>query len=211
MTSQIERVIANGKPLAVIQKLITEELLRLDRAKFEAELIAEYDELFPAYRDMTEDEIVAYDTENFSEDNPKPEEFIYPQVEIDYSEDGTYKTLEEYKNETRVITEAVEATYDEDGMVLTEAIPEVTEFVRPYTPIEVTDDMIQSELAKLSYVSKEKQDALKYLEETDWIVTKIAEAQALGTDISELLTKYSVELSQREVSRTTINQIEGNS
>lgn len=45
-------------------------------------------------------------------------------------------------------------------MVLTEAIPEVTEFVRPYTPIEVTDDMIQSELAKLSYVSKEKQDAL---------------------------------------------------
>jgi hypothetical protein len=64
-------------------------------------------------------------------------------------------------------------------------------------------------------VEADKQDqiaqAKAYLNETDWIVTKIAESQALGADIAGLLTKYSVELAQREASRTTINELEGNS
>jgi hypothetical protein len=51
-------------------------------------------------------------------------------------------------------------------------------------------------------------EAKRYLEETDWIVTKIAETQALGADITELLTKYSVELAQREASRALINTLE---
>jgi len=168
MTSQIERVIANGKPLAVIQKLITEELLRLDKAKFDEELFNQYDNMFPSYRDMTEEEKDAHNIEVFIELDGIPLDYVYPQVEIDYSEDESYMTFEEFKNEVKVIQEAVEATYYEDGMELTPAVPEVTELVRPYTPIEVTDEMIQAELDKLGYVSKEKQDALKYLADTDW-------------------------------------------
>jgi hypothetical protein len=53
-------------------------------------------------------------------------------------------------------------------------------------------------------------EAKRYLEETDWIVTKIAESQVLGADIAELLAKYSVELDQREASRALINNIEEN-
>jgi hypothetical protein len=154
MNSQIERTIANGKPLAIIKKLLREEFIRLDKAKFEAELRDEYELKFPKYRDANEDEI--YEQQEHYLNNASNEvllredidfsEFIYSQVEIDYSQDEAYKTLEEYKNETRVITEAVEATYDEEGNVLTEAIPEVTELVRPY--VGLSDEVIESKVTE---------------------------------------------------------------
>lgn len=40
-----------------------------------------------------------------------------------------------------------------------------------------------------------------YLANTDYIVTKIAEAQALGEDTTLLLSKYAVELQQRKEAR----------
>ena len=47
-------------------------------------------------------------------------------------------------------------------------------------------------------------EALKYLANTDYIVTKIAEAQALGEDTAILLSKYAVELQQRKEAREFI-------
>jgi hypothetical protein len=191
MTPQIERTIAKGKPLSVIKKLVKEELLRLDKAKFDADIKAEYDELFPRYRDMTDSEILAYDDENFGGDTGvvKPEDFEYPQVERNYSEDENYKTFEEYKNETRIVSEAV---YEDEfigniNVGRKRISPEVTELVRPYTPIEVTDEMIQAELDKLGYVPKEKVEAQKYLNDTDWYVVRQAET---GVEIpQEVLDK----------------------
>lgn len=43
---------------------------------------------------------------------------------------------------------------------------------------------------------------------TDYIVTKIAEAQALGEDTTELLNKYSDILSNRKLIRAQINELE---
>ena len=43
-----------------------------------------------------------------------------------------------------------------------------------------------------------------YLANTDYIVTKIAEAQALGEDTAILLSKYKVELQQRKEARAFI-------
>ena len=43
---------------------------------------------------------------------------------------------------------------------------------------------------------------------TDYIVTKIAEAQALGEDITELLTKYSEIIANRKLIREKINELE---
>ena len=56
MNSQIDRVIAMGKPIAVIQKLVTAEYLRLDKTTWMRDKQEEYDLLFPAYRDMTAEE-----------------------------------------------------------------------------------------------------------------------------------------------------------
>jgi hypothetical protein len=176
MTPQIIRCIEANKPLAVLNKLIKEELLRQDRAKFDADIKAEYDELFPKYEEYKEliadapSDVFERDAErefngwNFIKSD---ELYDYWDKPIDYSEDENYKTFEEYKNETRVIQEAVEEVLDEDGIILTEAIQEVSELVRPYIPVEVTDEMIQAELDNLpeykEYLSKQKQYKLNNL------------------------------------------------
>ena len=46
------------------------------------------------------------------------------------------------------------------------------------------------------------------LADTDYVVTKIAEAQALGEDITELLNKYSETIANRKNIRTKINELE---
>jgi hypothetical protein len=157
MTPQIIRCIGANKPLAVLNKLITKELLRLDRAKFDADMREEYDNVYKLKEVIQKTTIF---------DEAIQEEVTTTEViGFDYLDDAP--TFEEYKNETIVIQEAVEATYDEDGMILTEAIPELTELVRPYIPIEVTDEMIQAELNKIpeykEYLSKQKQDKLNNL------------------------------------------------
>jgi hypothetical protein len=195
MTEQIKRVVAKGKPLSVIKGLITKELLRLDRAKFDEAIKVEYDELFPMYHSLGATEtfedlgeledrvdelkkIGSKVTINYEENS------LFSVSKIDYSQDENYKTFEEYKNETRVVQEAVyedvvkTVTIDSVEVEAPDLVlitPEVTELVRPYTPIEVTDEMIQAELDKLGYIPKEKREAQKYLNDTDWYVVRYAE------------------------------------
>ena len=64
-------------------------------------------------------------------------------------------------------------------------------------------------------LEKAKQEILYQIElykqelsNTDYIVTKIAEAQALGEDITELLNKYSETIANRKLIRTKINELE---
>ena len=46
------------------------------------------------------------------------------------------------------------------------------------------------------------------LSETDYVVTKIAEAQAIGDDIGELINQYSEVIANRRLIRTKINDLE---
>lgn len=46
------------------------------------------------------------------------------------------------------------------------------------------------------------------LSETDYVVTKIAEAQAIGDDVGELLNQYSEVIANRRLIRTIINDLE---
>ena len=46
------------------------------------------------------------------------------------------------------------------------------------------------------------------LSATDYIVTKIAEAQAIGDDIGELINQYSEVIANRRLIRTIINDLE---
>ena len=64
-------------------------------------------------------------------------------------------------------------------------------------------------------LEKAKQEILNQIElykqellATDYIVTKIAEAQALGEDTSQLITKYSDMLVYRKTLRNKINELE---
>lgn len=64
-------------------------------------------------------------------------------------------------------------------------------------------------------LEKEKQEILYQIElykqellATDYVITKIAEAQALGEDTSQLITKYSDMLVYRKTLRNQINELE---
>lgn len=95
----------------------------------------------------------------------------------------------------------------------------------PYTLIynKVDDELSQTVLEALNgltigayappVLSQEKQDALeireamRYLKDTDWVVTKIAEKQILGQDTSTLVTKYQSIIDEREIKRARLNEL----
>lgn len=68
------------------------------------------------------------------------------------------------------------------------------------------------DLANEATKAKQEQDiaeAKQYLSESDWIVTKIAEADIEGLDTTALKAKYIDELSHRKLMRDVINGLEG--
>jgi hypothetical protein len=147
MTKQIERVIDNGKPLAVIRKLLKEEFLRLDKAKFEADMRAEYDELFPVseitiidFDSVTELELALIDIKLGKDryDIDRDDLKITLTAFFDYSQDENYVTFNEWINETEVVTPAVEEVLDADGMVITPAVPEITRRIREFVADDYT-------------------------------------------------------------------------
>ena len=46
------------------------------------------------------------------------------------------------------------------------------------------------------------------LSETDYVITKIAESQAIGEDVGELINQYSEVIANRRLIRTIINDLE---
>lgn len=66
-------------------------------------------------------------------------------------------------------------------------------------PQELTDALSKEQEAQ--DLQNKLNEAKAYLANTDYIVTKIAEAQALGEDTTLLLSKYAVELQQRKEAR----------
>jgi hypothetical protein len=52
-------------------------------------------------------------------------------------------------------------------------------------------------------------EAKDVLANTDWVVVKISEAQALGEDVSALTAKYADVLEKRQTARDTINSNQG--
>ena len=148
---QLTRMIEKGKPLSVIRKKVEALALAEDKRAFDVAIRDEYNELFPTKRQATEEELreryEEFKTEVDNEVGTNPLDTYEKWVELapDWTEipeseqpDG-YMQFPDWPNETRVIQEAVEATYDEDGMVLTEAVAEVTELVRPYVAKDATD------------------------------------------------------------------------
>jgi len=137
MTTKIEKALNSGK-IKGAKALLSNYYLAEDESKWLNDKQSEYELIYPPYRDMTNEEKLANDTVE-DEVIVREEDYVYPQIAIDYSEDESYVTFNEWINETIITQEYVEATYDEEGMVITAEVPEITELVRPYTPVSVTD------------------------------------------------------------------------
>lgn len=68
----------------------------------------------------------------------------------------------------------------------------------------VDEEKLKAEQEILSQIEGYKQELFL----TDYIVTKISEAQALGEDTSQLITKYSDMFVYRKTLRNQINELE---
>ena len=64
---------------------------------------------------------------------------------------------------------------------------------------QFTDEEIAKQKAEQA-----KAKAQQYLNETDWIVTKIAEIQLAGDDVEALKVKYATELAERKLMREVV-------
>lgn len=160
MTTKIEKALSLGK-LSGAKALLNEYYLAEDKAQWLETKQAEYDILYPLFQyaeayelnvideyGTLEDDWVVYD----STIDEHGVSLYCLQKKIDYSEDENYVTFNDWLNETRVVSEAVEATYDEEGIELTPYQPQVTELVRPYVANDVTplvDAYIGSKYAEL--------------------------------------------------------------
>lgn len=147
MTTKIEKALSLGKTQGA-RKLLEEFYLAEDKRQWTEAKQAEYDILYPLFQyaeayelnvideyGTLEDDWVVYDS-TIDEHGVS----LYSlHKKIDYSEDENYVTFNDWLNETRIVSEAVEATYDEEGMELTPYQPEVTELVRPYVAPDTTD------------------------------------------------------------------------
>jgi len=166
-------------------KRLASELLKQEhKADWLEEKQAEYNNLFPTYTLVekvfsTQDEADEFINNKDFFNTPRYDyttlklEYNEP---IDYSEDENYISFNEWLNETRVVSEAVEPIFDTDDegfdYIEVEGKPEVTELVRPYAPLDITDEMAE---AKLNEFRDVKQETLDYLASTDWYVVRYAE------------------------------------
>jgi hypothetical protein len=160
MTNKINKAISLGKVKGA-KALLAEYFNKQHKAQWNEDKQAEYETMYPTYREMTTEEKLANDT-NGEEVIERDEDYIYPQVAIEYItseeqevtkerelEDGSkeeytvtetvevrtpaeYVTQSEWLAETVVVTEVVEGEYDAEGMEVVAPVLEVTEAVRPY-------------------------------------------------------------------------------
>ena len=206
MTSQIDRVIAMGKPIAVIRKLVETELLKQDKAAWMSEKQEEYDALY--YEDIEYIEVV-------QDDEGNDVEVTKTKTELKL----TAPTFTDWLKETKTIIEAVEATYDEDGMVLTEAVPEVVELVREFVAPEVTEDMLDAYLntndGYLKYLKSESNKVIESMTITissgkEFDANELARVNMMSAVISSEfagLTETSWRLANNETTVVTLNEL----
>ena len=152
-----------NKPLQLIKNSIRLYLQAEDKRSFYTTLRDEYDILYPSTKEVIT-------TDEDGNEVTTTEVIDYHKYDADGNEIGYidgYITYDEYINETRVVTEPIEATYDVDGNILTEAVEEVTELVRPYVATTITDTDIETKLNALdeykAYKNRNKVEALKRL------------------------------------------------
>ena len=218
MTKKINRMIEDNRPLSAIQSELKAELLKQDKATWTSEKREEYELLYPRTRDETIEE---YDN-RIGELDYDDENLIIPtrgQVEINYSEDENYLTVTDWLSETIVITEAVEATYDEDGMILTEAVAEVVELVREFVAPEVTEDMLDAYLntndGYLKYLKSESNKVIESMTITissgkEFDANELARVNMMSAVISSEfagLTETSWRLANNETTVVTLNEL----
>lgn len=112
------------------------------------------------------------------------------------------------ENDEQIHCESFSGHPEHIAMLRAKALEFGTDLTEFETLIKQAEDVFvmptQEELDK-ELTEQKIQEYKAYLANTDYIVTKIAEAQALNKDVASLLTIYEDQLLKREEARTFIN------
>ena len=127
MTTKIDKAIELNK-LHGAKVLLNEYFTKQDKQEWLDGMRVEYELSYPTQREMINSEKIEFNTLYDGTIIARYSDFVYPLVDIDYSDDLDYISFEDWLNETKVISEAV---LDEDGNIIE---PEVTELIRIYMP-----------------------------------------------------------------------------
>ena len=127
MTTKIDKAIELNK-LHGAKVLLNEYFTKQDKQEWLDGMRVEYELSYPTQREMINSEKIEFNTLYDGTIIARYSDFVYPLVDIDYSDDLDYISFEDWLNETKVISEA---TLDEDETIIEN---EVTELIRIYTP-----------------------------------------------------------------------------
>ena len=172
MTKQIERILSKPNVnIEAVEKLASIAFQKQDKTQWDNDRQDEYDLLYPRYRVETYEEYADRLTSlNLS---IVEKDFYLAEainIEIDYSEDDTYVTYNDWINETKVIQEFVEAEYVEGlekiaSNLIRAEIKEVTELVRPYTSKDITERVVSYITSQYSVLrAGEYPDVTEYMD-----------------------------------------------
>lgn len=181
MTNKIAKALSLGKVKGA-KALLTEYYNNEHKQEFTTAKLAEYEALFPTYRDMTEEEKAEYDVQ-FTEENPRPVTmddegnelpYEYPQVAIEYigSEEVT-ETVTPEEGEPYEVTKTVEVRTPAEYLTYSEWMAET----------EVTG---QEEISK--EVFNEETEEFETITESVDIVEQVR--PYVGIDVSDKVEAY---------------------
>jgi hypothetical protein len=126
---------------------------------------------------------------------------------MNYFKDAQNKTYAFEDADLEKVAE-YEAAKNEDKAGYPQVFIEISEKLKELTPIDEAEKDILTAPTPEQLKEKDIAEAKQYLAESDWIVTKIAEADIEGRDTTDLKAKYIDKLSHRKLMREVINSAE---
>jgi hypothetical protein len=198
--TDLNRVISLAKPEGVIRTFWASYQEGLQYQAWLEGKQAEYDVIFPKTEEVlaTETDEEGNEAPVMTTDEEGNEVQATKQVPIDYSENESYVTFDEWMAEREVVT-LTRTVFDEEGNEVEESYEADGDLIRSFK-VGVIPPFEESDL----HHQKVANNAQVYLDSTDWIVTKIAELQLEGENVDALKTKYATELAERKVMRELI-------
>ena len=160
MTNKINKILSNPNTPTENKVSVLDTYYKQEhKNNFYIAQKAVYDGLYPKYEYQYGVDISVVENDTtwvIFQNHNDLEVYTYDvQRQIDYSENENYVTYEEYRDETVVVTEAVDSTLDEEGFVLVEAVLEVSEEVRPYVAIEDVSLQVTEYLSTMAITFRE--------------------------------------------------------
>lgn len=158
------KIALNKGKLSGAKALLTKHLEKEHRTIFYKNLEEEYNNTYPSF--ILKECIGNCTTGTPCQDCGSNGQYIGTiETEVDYSNDENYMTFDQWINETKVVSEAVEEISHieviddvETKIIDQEYTPEVIELIRPYNKPEITDEMINLELEKYEEYSQYKKN-----------------------------------------------------